>query len=44
LVHWNYSEVQNMEIYQNSYTENDDKILWALHAKRHELHEERIKR
>lgn len=30
-----------MEIYKNSYTENEDKILWALHEIRHELHEER---
>ena len=41
LVRWNYSEVQNMENYKNSYTENEDKILWALHEIRHELHEER---
>jgi hypothetical protein len=33
-----------MEIYKNSYTENEDKILWALHEIRHELHKERIKR
>jgi len=30
-----------MEIYQNSYTENEDRILWALHEIRHRLHEER---
>jgi len=30
-----------MEIYKNSYTENEDRILWALHEIRHELHEER---
>ncbi len=30
-----------MEIYKNSYTENEDKIMWALHEIRHELHKER---
>ncbi len=30
-----------METYKNSYTENEDKILWALHEIRHELHKER---
>lgn len=30
-----------MGIYKNSYTENEDRILWALHEIRHELHEER---
>lgn len=30
-----------MEIYKNNYSENEDKILWALHEIRHELHKER---
>ena len=30
-----------MEIYKNSYTEKEDKILWALHEIRHKLHNER---
>ncbi|MCP4353137.1 MAG: hypothetical protein GY795_47405 [Desulfobacterales bacterium] len=30
-----------MEIYKNSYTKNEDIILWALHEIRHELYKER---
>jgi len=30
-----------MGTYKNSYTENEDKILWALHEIRHKLHKER---
>jgi hypothetical protein len=30
-----------MEIYENSYTENEDKMLWELHEIRHKLHKER---
>ncbi|OQX11276.1 MAG: hypothetical protein BWK80_44880 [Desulfobacteraceae bacterium IS3] len=30
-----------MEIYKNSYTENEDIMLWELHEIRHELHKER---
>ncbi|MBF0242296.1 MAG: hypothetical protein HQK64_07445 [Desulfamplus sp.] len=30
-----------MEIYKNNYSEKEDKILWALHEIRHELHKER---
>ncbi len=30
-----------MEVYKNSYAKNEDRILWALHEIRHELHEER---
>ncbi len=39
--HWKYSEGLNMEIYENSYTENEDKMLWELHEIRHKLHKER---
>lgn len=31
-----------MEIYKNSYTEKEDKMLWELHEIRHRLHKERI--
>jgi len=31
-----------MEIYENSYAENEDKMLWALHEIRYELHKERM--
>ncbi len=27
-----------METYKNSYTENEDKVLWELHEIRHKLH------
>jgi hypothetical protein len=30
-----------MAAYKNSYTKNEDRILWSLHEIRHELHEER---
>ena len=30
-----------MEIYENSYTESEDKMLWELHEIRHKLHRER---
>jgi len=30
-----------MEIYKNSYTESEDKMLWELHEIRHKLHKER---
>ncbi len=30
-----------MEIYNNSYTETEDKMLWELHEIRHKLHRER---
>ncbi len=30
-----------MEIYNNSYAESEDRILWALHEIRHKLHKER---
>lgn len=30
-----------MEIYKNSYTEKEDKMLWELHEIRHKLHKER---
>ena len=30
-----------MEIYNNNYTENEDKTLWELHEIRHKLHQER---
>jgi len=30
-----------MGTYKNSYTENEDKMLWALHEIRHKLHKER---
>ena len=30
-----------METYKNSYTENEDKMLWELHEIRHKLHKER---
>jgi hypothetical protein len=30
-----------MEIYKNSYTEKEDKMLWALHEIRHKLNIER---
>lgn len=43
-VHWNYMEVINMEIYKNSYTENEDFLLWEIHEIRHKLHSEIAKK
>ncbi|MCD4811187.1 hypothetical protein K8R14_01065 [bacterium] len=30
-----------MEAYKNSYTENEDRLLWELHEIRHRLHKKR---
>ncbi len=30
-----------MEIYNNSYTETEDRMLWELHEIRHKLHRKR---
>ena len=37
---WNYLEDQDMGIYKNDYSKNEDETLWELHEIRNKLYKE----